>query len=400
METVIGLGATTVIHDQRIRTSESRLVAELGITEWFAAGLVIPLRVFDTSITYRDMAGQAVDIEDPFVHHNNRTIVGLGDPWLIGRFARTARGFALGARVGVAFPLGRTEEDPFELGDMGLAHEHSQFGTGTLQPLIGLDVGRLFGKTRAEVFALSVQSLYRNRHGYQAGDRYAAGLGIARNLGDKWRIRITTESQLETAERWSGVIHTDEGNTGRVDVIAGIEATYRITDTWYLGAQAKLPVYTHVEGGQLDMSAFIGLRVGTRFELFEAGEHHHEHGDDHDHHHDDKPADWTGLDMQPVADPAGTLVPVPGKITVFDFWATWCKPCKELDRELAELVRKYPQIAVRKVDVLDVDSPAYRRHLKDQVIPHVKVFGPDGKLLFEKSAGPDELIELIEKLVK
>ena len=31
----------------------------------------------------------------------------------------------------MTLPLGRTVEDPFALGDMGLPHEHSQFGTGT-----------------------------------------------------------------------------------------------------------------------------------------------------------------------------------------------------------------------------------------------------------------------------
>ena len=403
MEMVIGAGLQTVIHDQDIRTSESRLVADLGITEWFSAGLVLPLRVFSTSITYRDMAGQAVDVENPFVHHNNNTLVGLGDPWLLARFARAAKGFTFGARVGLAFPVGRTEEDPFELGDMGLAHEHSQFGAGIIQPLVGFDVSRTFGKVRAEVFALSVQSTYRNKHGYQAGDRYAAGLGIARNFGDKWRLRFTTETQAETAERWNGVIHTDEGNTGRVDVITGIEALYRVTDTWYLGAQAKLPIYTHVDGGQLDMSGFVGLRVGTSFSLCGGGEEHdhdHEHGD-HDHGHDDhdKPTDWTGLDMQAV-DPVADLAPVPGKITVFDFWATWCEPCKEVDHELAELAREHPEIAVRKIDVADVDSPAYRKHLRDAMIPHLKVFDRDGKLVLERSAGPHELIEALDRLEK
>jgi thiol-disulfide isomerase/thioredoxin len=398
METIVGLGPSLVIHDQDIRTSESRLVADLGITEWLSAGIVVPLRVFDTRITYRDHDGEAVEIENPFIHHHNTTLVGLGDPWLLGRASRSIAGFTVGARVGVSIPLGRTEEDPFALGEMGLAHEHSQFGTGTVQPLIGFDVARSFGKLRGELYALSIQSMYRNKHGYQAGDRYAAGFGIARNLGDAFRLRFTGELQAETAERWGGVIQTEEGNTGRVDILAGIEAMYRVTDTWYLGAQAKLPIYTHVDGGQLDMSAYVGLRIGARFELFEGDEHHdHDHGD---HHHDDeKPADWTGLDMQ-AYDATADLVPVAGKLTVFDFWATWCEPCKDLDRELAEFTRAHPEIAVRKIDVADVDSPAYKKHLRDAMIPHVKVFDRTGKLVYEMSAAPHELMEHIEKLVK
>ncbi|MBA2543445.1 MAG: thioredoxin family protein [Deltaproteobacteria bacterium] len=403
MENVIGAGPSTVIHDQDIANNESRLVAEIGVAKWLAFGVVIPLRVFDTSIRYLDMSGQAVDIENPFIHHNNQTLIGLGDPWLLGRFARKLGDFTVGARLGVALPVGRIEEDPFELGDMGLAHEHSQFGAGIVQPLFGFDVSRSFGKLRTELYALSIQSLYENRNGYRAGDRYAAGLGAARPLGDSWRVRATFEMQAETAERWNGVVQTEEGNTGRIDLLAGIEATYRVTDTWFLAAQAKLPVYTHVVGGQLDPSLFVGLTVGTTFQLF-GGEEDHAHGDDHDHgdehgHDDHAKADWTGLDMQAV-DGARDLVPVPDKITVFDFWATWCKPCVVLDGELAELARKHPSIAVRKVDVADVDSPAYKKHLRDAVIPHVKVFGRDGKLLLELSGDPHELAEAIEKLVK
>lgn len=399
-ETIVGGSPTTVIHDQRIVSSESRLAAELGITSWFAAGLVIPVRVFRTAIRYVDPSGQEVAIENPFIHHHNETLVGVGDPWLLGRAAWTLGGFTLGARVGVALPLGRTEPDPFELGDMGLAHEHSQFGSGTFQPLIGIDAARMFSSVRVDAFALSIQSLYANDHAYQAGDRYAGGVGAASALTTKrFRFRATFEGQHETAETWNGVTRSDEGNTGRTDLLAGIEVTWRITDDWHLGASAKLPMYTHVQGGQLDASPFVGISLGMQVHLFEGHDGHH-----HDHHEDEvvAPGNWTGLDIQDATTDgtAVPLVPVPGKITVFDFWAEWCKPCHVVDHELAEVVRRHPNdIAVRKVNVIDTESPASVKYLGDYTLPHLKVFGRDGKLLWEHSSPPLVLTGEVEKLV-
>src|SRR5690606_40426700 len=67
---------------------------------------------------------------------------------------------------------------------------------------------------------------------------------------------------------------------------------------------------------------------------------------------------------------AGTapdLVPVPGKITVFDLWAEWCAPCRELDERLSQLARAHPdRIAIRKLDVVDTESAAWKRYLRSE----------------------------------
>jgi thiol-disulfide isomerase/thioredoxin len=376
------------------------------------------LRVHHSSIRYLGPDGQRVSIENPDVHHRNETLVGIGDPWLVGRAATAAGRFTLGGRFGVSLPLGRTEPDPFALGDMGQRHEHSQFGTGTFQPVVGIDAAIAVKSAQIQVFALSVQSLYANGYRYQAGDRYAGGVSVASALGLKrWRFRATLEGQKETAETWNGTTHRDEGNTGRVDVLTGVEASWWLTNDWLIGASYKLPVYTHVQGGQLDTLGYLGVRIATRIKLLDGngedphGEHHRSSAhpsasDDARQGALDQP--HVGAEAPPLADiseatadgSAVPLNPVLGKITVFDFWATWCAPCAVLDRELTAVAQRHPtDIAVRKVRILDVDSPAALKYLNNFTLPHLKVFGRDGSLLWEHSAPPHVLASDVEALI-
>jgi thiol-disulfide isomerase/thioredoxin len=122
----------------------------------------------------------------------------------------------------------------------------------------------------------------------------------------------------------------------------------------------------------------------------------------HEHAHAHGPTDWTGLDKVDVTDDGSAveLVPVPGKITVFDFWATWCEPCADLEHELQELARRHPgDVAIRKINTVDGDSPASQKYLVNFTLPHIKVFGRDGTLLFERSAAPAALAGEVEKAI-
>ena len=54
-----------------------------------------------------------------------------------------------------------------------------------------------------------------------------------------------------------------------------------------------------------------------------------------------------------------------GKWTIFDFWATWCEACVQLDDELRELAASDDRIAIRRVNIVDFDSPIAKRELPD-----------------------------------
>jgi thiol-disulfide isomerase/thioredoxin len=405
MEDVVGAGPSTVVHDQTIALAELRIAAELGVAEDVGVSLSLPLRLVDSSIRYLDAAGQEVEIAADGVHHRNETLVGLVDPWVLAHWHGLAGGWSMDVRGGVSVPLGKTEEDPFALGDAGMRHQHIQFGTGTINPVAGVEVDRNLGPLSLRAFALTQQVLYENGKGYRAGDRYSGGIGAVSPLGTRrWHFEVGGEVQGETAEAWNGIEHEDDGNRGRVDVLAAAAVGRSLGAGIDAFVGVKVPVYTHVVGGQLEYPVVIELGVSRLFELG-GHEDEHEHGDEHE----DGEAAGGGEAMgaPDIADLTQTgeaveLDPVAGKVTVFDFWATWCVPCRALDGALRELARRHPdRLAIRRINVVDWDSPATERYLNPAGfnLPHLVVKRADGSVAFEKSAPPAELLADVERLL-
>jgi thiol-disulfide isomerase/thioredoxin len=69
---------------------------------------------------------------------------------------------------------------------------------------------------------------------------------------------------------------------------------------------------------------------------------------------------------------------VADKFTVFDVYADWCGPCRDVDARLREIVSKRADVAVRKLNVVDFDSPL-ARDLAIDMLPYVVVYTPEGK---------------------
>jgi thiol-disulfide isomerase/thioredoxin len=375
-------------YESRFVLVETRLSAALAVTPWLAVEGALPYRVVNVDVTYRDpTTGAEVPLQGEAIHARDETIRGLGDPSLGVHVAEERGPYHLHLRAGTSLPLGGTEENPFLLGMIGQQHQHVQLGTGTFIPTVAVEVQRAFGRVTAGAFALTHQSLYENGERYRAGDRYSGGLSASSALGTRrFSFSAAAEVHAETAEEWAGVTYEDEGNAGRTDVLVGGAVAWRPRAGLALVGDVKVPVYQHVVGPQLDYPAVFGASVVATFETR-------------------KRASWAGLDHA-VLGPAGSaapLTPVPGKITVMDLWATWCAPCRELDRGLAALARKHPaRLAVRKLDVTDTESEAWAAYLEPGqfALPHLKVFGADGALIFERTAPPAELLRAVEALLE
>lgn len=84
---------------------------------------------------------------------------------------------------------------------------------------------------------------------------------------------------------------------------------------------------------------------------------------------------------------------VPGKYTLFDYYADWCPPCRELSPQLVELARRHPDLAVRKIDIVDWSHPVAAQQ-GVQGLPFLRLFGPDGAMIREGDGTYDDLQRL------
>jgi len=71
---------------------------------------------------------------------------------------------------------------------------------------------------------------------------------------------------------------------------------------------------------------------------------------------------------------------VRGKVTLFDFYAVWCAPCRKIDAHVFALLGKRDDLALRKLNVVSWETPLAERYLKNvSELPYVVVYGKDGK---------------------
>ena len=88
------------------------------------------------------------------------------------------------SRIGATIPFGKTEEDPWKLGDAGLKHLHIQFGTGTFNPIADIHYSLpLYKGVGASVSIRGKFPFYENSKTYRGSREltYTAGLNYRLN---------------------------------------------------------------------------------------------------------------------------------------------------------------------------------------------------------------------------
>ena len=69
-----------------------------------------------------------------------------------------------------------------------------------------------------------------------------------------------------------------------------------------------------------------------------------------------------------------------GNVTVIDFYADWCGPCRQLSPSLDQMARSDPEIALRKIDIGHWKT-AVAQQFNIHSIPQVNVYDRNGRLV-------------------
>jgi len=235
------------LHDQRIYPIELRLFGEYALGGLFGLELQLSFRAVRSTIRFKTLDGQAYTPLDANVHHRNETIYGPADPWLLLRVGQKVGDFWLAARPGLSIPLGRTVEDPFELGDLGLRHQHIQLGTGTFDPLLLLEASTALRSVSLDAFAQGQVSLYNNTHGYRAPTRFYAGAHAGTDITPALSASLGPELSHDNAERWQGKIRQD-GLLGRTELLGALRVGYQLGHT-ELSVSLRVPLWRRLLEG-------------------------------------------------------------------------------------------------------------------------------------------------------
>ncbi len=266
-----GISAAQQAHSHHTQSffADASLDLSLGLTDRVGVDVALPLRTAWQSTEYWGLHDEVLS-KFSSIHHIDGWKTGIGDVPISLKLRVLAptpeRKIRLDIRPGVTLPFGGTEPDPDELARAGMPHRHLFFGTGTLDPQLGMDGSWDLGAVQLVGYGYGRMPLYANKYNYQAGARAAGGLGASFSAGlEQFRFLVQPEFYHENVSAWGSDIAE---MSGRTDVLLGVGATWLPAPMWALQVRAKIPLKTWSEMDSVTAPWFLMVTVARAVDLF------------------------------------------------------------------------------------------------------------------------------------
>ena len=87
---------------------------------------------------------------------------------------------------------------------------------------------------------------------------------------------------------------------------------------------------------------------------------------------------------------------VKGGVTIFDFYADWCGPCKKLTPKLEEFAKKSKNVYLRKINIKTWDSAVSKKY-SIRSIPSIWIYDKNKKCVAKSINGMQRIKKAVEK---
>ena len=243
-------------HIVQLDWTRFEVVLKLQVSPSTEMELQIPYDIKDVEATYELPDGTEFDNPIGNLHHRTEKLKGFADFKLYWNFALD--GWRLSA--GLNLPVGRTEEDPYALAALALAHQHIQFGTGTCDPLARASrVIHLVEGVDLNVSAGAQVPLVENRHGYRGPPMIDVSVGPRLTITDWLGLSASYSFIYQGRAYWSG---EPDPNTGYTMQGIQLSMPLRIAGlTIFPSVYKTLDVDTRDEGDAFEVDWIATLSI-------------------------------------------------------------------------------------------------------------------------------------------
>ena len=203
------------------------------------------------------------------IHHRDETYTGLSDSGLV--LGYKIRGLfktsdVLFARFGTTIPIGRTEENPWKLGDAGMEHLHLQFGSGTFNPVANLQYSLPF--YRGGTLTASARGMfpfYENSKTYRGPIELSYTAGFTYRLFDWLSFNGNYLGFYQSAAAWDG---ERDINTGMRYTMAALGTSVVTLNGISVSANVMFPLTQETlydEGDAIEFGNLVSLTTTYSF---------------------------------------------------------------------------------------------------------------------------------------